>query len=201
MHKLFILFIFLFAGTANAQEHPHDNPVVKSVLDSLKKNGIDSVLIFCEGSQGCYVVGDNPCKSENDFYIFYKYHSKCFLRRYDGCSVYKTIKLSDTQVIDYYYENKKVLAGKGTYNKRIKESMKKNKVVFLPPVTAHFFYNSIFFSTYKDSIYLVVRDTEYDKNGNPLYIKSRWMRKQKEWADFISSKITSLDRNTFIKDE
>lgn len=195
-----ILFLLLFMGNIRAQDHPQSIPVVKSILDSLKSGGIDTVLVFTEGSQGAYVVGDDPCKSENDYYIIYIKQSKCFLRRYDGCSVYRSIESNFMDAIDFYYANKKILSGKDIYYKKFKQSLKKNNIIFLPPVTVHFFYKSIFFLTPKDSIYLIVRDTDYDKKGNPLHIKSGWMRKQKEWADLISDKLSALDSSKFIKE-
>ncbi|MCU7495998.1 MAG: hypothetical protein HF314_16940 [Ignavibacteria bacterium] len=196
----FILFILLFTGNIRAQDNPQSVPAIKSLLDSLNSCGIDTVLIFTEGSQGCYVVGDDPCKSENDYYLIYIKQSKCFIKRYDGCSMYRSIEFNHIDIFDFYFKNKKILSGKDTYYNKFIKSSKKNKIVFFPPVAVHFFFKSIFFLTQKDNIYLIVRDTEYDKDGNPLYIKSNWMRKQKEWTDLISNRLSAMDSNKFIKD-
>lgn len=178
---------------------------VSLIISGLKDSGVDTILVYEEGSTGIQTLRGDSCKSDiyenSDVYIIYLDHARCFLKRVDNCYIYKAIQFPFKDVFSFYFQNKKYFIEMKNYYERVRQSTKDNKPIFLPPVPVHHSYKSIELISPKDSIsFNVVDKFEYDKGGNPLYLDFKWMRKKKQWTDLLSRRISKVDEVKFIKE-
>lgn len=78
---------------------------IKSYVDSLKTNGVETFLIYTYYSSG-RLPAINPCDSEVSQYLFWGSDKQTFVKKFDKCRNHETIELSNLNPIDFYTSNR-----------------------------------------------------------------------------------------------
>ena len=78
---------------------------VKSYVDSLKANGIETFLIYTYYSSG-RLPAINPCDSEESQYLFWGSAKQAFVKKFDKCSSHEPVELTDVNPLDFYASNR-----------------------------------------------------------------------------------------------
>jgi hypothetical protein len=102
---LLILIIQLSVISCLAQKHKKDKSVpldirkeTKHLIDSLRSEGVDTILSFYKGCSGCV---EGIYKSE---YLFWKKNNQIKIKKVDSYIVYKEV-LNAKDIFSYYFDN------------------------------------------------------------------------------------------------
>ncbi|MBF9255821.1 hypothetical protein I2I11_21155 [Pontibacter sp. 172403-2] len=99
----FILMLFALLATPSKGQVVEGK--VKSYVDSLKANGIETFLIYTYYSSG-KLPAINPCDSEESQYLFWGSAKQAFVKKFDKCSSHEPVKLTDVNPLDFYALNR-----------------------------------------------------------------------------------------------
>ncbi len=97
-----IMFFALLAKHSNGQVVEGK---VKSYVDSLKANGVETFLIYTYYSSG-RMPAINPCDSEVSQYLFWASAQQTFATKFDKCRSHESIEISNLNPLDFYASNK-----------------------------------------------------------------------------------------------
>ncbi|WP_266205436.1 hypothetical protein [Pontibacter kalidii] len=78
---------------------------LKSYVDSLKANGIETFLIYTYYSSG-RPPAINPCDSEESQYLFWGSAKQAFVKKFDKCSSHEPVELTGVSPLNFYASNR-----------------------------------------------------------------------------------------------
>ncbi|TFF33599.1 hypothetical protein [Mucilaginibacter psychrotolerans] len=193
-YRLLICFGMLMA-TANiacAQTIAQDAPLTKKFFKKLKKDRVDTILVYAKGCIGCErifpkdsttgarYICDAPYGAI-DVYFIWKSKATSYIKRFDYCSSFKPIQLNNfpDSILNYYTNNSSLWKEEKHFWKDYKKLSTIEKFGLIPPGPVHYSFQRLYFNGYE----FLVKNyyTKTNKNTFP------WEEKQREWAASVSS--------------
>lgn len=165
-----------------------DAPITKSFYKKLKKAKVDSVLIYESGCIGCVQLADtsgttprcNTPYGNVSVYFIWKIKGESFIKKFDYCSAYQTIKLKNStdHLFNFYGENIEFWNKDKDFWKTFNKLSFEEKFKLISPEPDHYGFDKIYFKNYE----FEVKDTfEIQKIDKSLV----WVDKQKEWVSSV----------------
>ena len=110
MRKLCLMFVMVLSSFVNAQDFDEaflDNQV-EAFSQELKDRGINQLVVYksyCVGENRIITIKDKVCTSKGTYYrsfVIWKEGEYDYIRKFDICGSFRSVKLSDSSLSDFY---------------------------------------------------------------------------------------------------
>jgi hypothetical protein len=196
MKKLCILIILLSIATisySNSQSLP--------IVDSLKRQGIDTIGVFttfCVGGYGSDEPGDTcfDLGVYNNIYIMWTRGSKKFILKQNNCYSYETIELNNCVMFDFFKLFETDLKGEKIFPQGYKIKVKNGDTISTSfAITDHGCSTIISLFAATDSLRIRINKNDFDKESNKEYYEHNINLKSYRWSLLIKEQISDLEKN------
>lgn len=177
-------------------------------INRLIQAHVDTFLVYSLSCNGGLIPLDT-CAYEQTRYLFWAKNVKTYLKRFDYCKDYKTIQIDTLNPLNFYFNNRLLIA-KEVIKKPSYYEVKKTKKgidTILNTITVdHSCYHRFDFVVNKDTITKVVdifdlNYIKFDNGKKNIYYRYNQRTKQKKLIDIVSNLVDGLNRDNKFETE
>ncbi|WP_400190238.1 hypothetical protein [Hymenobacter sp. B81] len=165
--------------------------LVNRLTRVLRQTGIDTVLYYRRGCQGCGLLATPATRCmcnqyEMSSYLCWRYRGVTLAKKLDCCRSHAPVKAA-AEVFDFYFRHQSAFdAGQRFYADLLRHNQAHPaRPRFLPPTPIHDRFANIRLHLPQRRLEIEVRAGEYDSTGTPTRLPYEWKRKHGEWARLL----------------
>lgn len=197
--KYLLLVLLLISSNS------YSNDQVKSFIDNLRSQGIDTIGVFNTSCSGWYGGDDaDPCMHigiNDNTYIQWQKAGKLFMAKINECFSYKTLEFKNSVMFDFFK----------TYKTNIKQEKIfpdgcELKIVNGDTICEGFIIGDhtcktiVALYTPTDSVRIYIQDNDFEKKPSNAYYEHNMKLKSYKWSRLIQYQIEEIEkRNRFVR--
>jgi hypothetical protein len=197
MRRLLFAIVTFYSTISFGQDLSKIEQRLDAFKDSLKHNNIDTFLIYILGCAGCAYPADT-CNYFDARYLFWKNNGNTFIRKFEGCKIYRTLMLDSSNPLTFYFTQKKIIDTEVIQIPSYVESQKGNKMTLIGQTIDHTCYYEMTFLIKTKKVYKQVSDydltfTTFDNGKKNIYLDYNQSTQTKKLIDQTTELIKQLN--------